>query len=57
MLMHASLTASAPWGLLPAVSGASLVIYHLVLLAAMWLVVARVLSARGETSLAASHAS
>ena len=57
MLMHASLTASAPWILLPAVTGASLVIYYLVLIAATWLVVAWVLSGRRETAPATSHAS
>jgi hypothetical protein len=57
MLMHASLTASAPWGLLPAVTGASLVVYYLFLIAAMWPVAARVLSARRETSPAPSHTS
>jgi len=45
MLMHASLTASAPWILLPAVTGTSLVIYYLVLIVAIWIVVAFVLAA------------
>ncbi len=43
VLMHASLTASAPWILLPAVTGASLILYYLVLTAAVWGVVALVL--------------
>ena len=40
MLMHASLTASAPWILLPAVTGTSLVYYYLALIVAIWIVVA-----------------
>ena len=36
ILMHASLTASAPWILLPAVSGVSLVVYYLVLTWLAW---------------------
>jgi membrane protease YdiL (CAAX protease family) len=39
ILMHASLTASAPWILLPAAAGTSLVIYYLILTVAMWAVV------------------
>lgn len=39
ILMHASLTASAPWILLPAAAGASLVIYYLILTIMMWAVV------------------
>jgi|GEM_PF-6695158 hypothetical protein len=39
MLMHASLTASAPWILMPSAIGAPLVIYYLVLTAVMWAVV------------------
>jgi membrane protease YdiL (CAAX protease family) len=46
MLMHASLTASAPWILLPAVTGTSLVIYYLVLIVAIWIVVALVRGGR-----------
>jgi len=38
--MHASLTASAPWILLPAVTGTSLVYYYLALIVAIWIVVA-----------------
>ncbi len=45
MLMHASLTASAPWILLPAITGTRLVIYYLVLIAAVWAVVGWVLAA------------
>ncbi len=45
MLMHASLTASAPWILLPAVSGLPLVIYYLALIAATWAVVGAVYAA------------
>jgi membrane protease YdiL (CAAX protease family) len=49
MLMHASLTASAPWILLPVVTGISLVIYYLVLIVAIWIVVALVLRvSRGQ---------
>ena len=40
MLMHASLSASTQFILSPAVGGVSLVIYYLVLTAAMWIVVA-----------------
>lgn len=39
ILMHASLTASAPWILLPAATGTNLVIYYLILTAVMWAVV------------------
>lgn len=39
ILMHASLTASAPWILLPAATGTSLVIYYLILTVMMWAVV------------------
>ncbi len=49
MLMHASLTASAPWILLPAATGTSLVIYYLILSVVMWAVVGLVaLSNRGR---------
>ena len=43
MLMHASLTASAPWILLPAVTGAPLVLYYLLLILAVWSLVVLVL--------------
>jgi len=39
ILMHAALTAAALWILLPAATGASLVIYYLLLTALMWAVV------------------
>ena len=49
MLMHAALTASAPFILLPPVTGTSLVIYYAVLILAVWVVVALVLKAiRGQ---------
>jgi membrane protease YdiL (CAAX protease family) len=49
ILMHASLTASAPWILLPAATGRSLVIYYLILTVVMWAVVGlAVLSNRGH---------
>ena len=47
MLMHASLTASAPWILLPAVTGTALVVYYLVLIAAVWSVVGIVAAVSG----------
>lgn len=53
MLMHASLTASAPWILLPAVTGTSLIVYYLVLVLAIWSVVALVVAfTRGGLRLA-----
>lgn len=39
ILMHASLTASAPWILVPVATGTPLVIYYLILTAVMWAVV------------------
>ncbi|NPV75640.1 MAG: CPBP family intramembrane metalloprotease [Anaerolineae bacterium] len=39
ILMHASLTASAPWILLPATTGISLVIYYLIITVVLWAVV------------------
>jgi hypothetical protein len=48
ILMHASLTASAPWILLPAATGASLVVYYLVLTVLMWSVVGLALRANHQ---------
>lgn len=50
LLMHASLTASAPWILLPVATGTSLVIYYLVLSVAMWVVVGLVVLFKRERS-------
>lgn len=50
LLMHASLTASAPWILLPVATGTSLVIYYLVLSVAMWAVVGLVVLSKREQS-------
>lgn len=44
MLMHASLTASAPWILLPPVTGNQLILYYLVLIALVWAVVGLVVA-------------
>lgn len=48
LLMHASLTASAPWILLPAATGTSLVVYYLILSVAMWAVVGFVVRSIGQ---------
>lgn len=53
ILMHASLTASAPWILMPAATGKSLVIYYLILTVAMWAVVGLIVR---SNRLAPSHA-
>lgn len=57
MLMHASLTASAPWILLPPVSGMALVAYYLVLIVLVWAVVARVLAISRSQSAVRAQAS
>ena len=49
MLMHASLTASAPWILMPAATGTPLVVYYLVLTAVMWAVVGLVALSNRES--------
>lgn len=48
MLMHASLTASAPWILMPVATGTPLVVYYLILTAVMWAVVGLVARSNGQ---------
>lgn len=48
ILMHASLTASAPWILMPAATGTSLVIYYLILTVMMWAFVGLVVRSNRE---------